>query len=216
MFGFLVLGVFPPISGRLQRRWRQWSVSDSVWSLGHVGVKQRCALCISRSWWDFGRRKPKTLRGHMSYSEMKVIDIVEFSIVITKASYASWSSSCFSKEHARSWISGFLDSSRLNPPLPPAGLVTLRSWVQPPLRPSSQKQWYLLFTVLFALQGRETQVKCIKMHSFEIFRLPFHLGCLDRLQIQQELHEEKTFHRGCVLHDGRVGFHLGGVLFRHV
>ena len=26
---------------------------------------------------------------------------------------------------------------------PPRRLVTLRSWVQPPLRPSSQKQWYL-------------------------------------------------------------------------
>ena len=48
------------------------------------------------------------------------------------------------------------------------------------------------------------------MHSLEVFRLPFHLGCLDRFQIQ---HEEKTFHRGRVLHDGRVGFHLGGVFF---
>ena len=28
------------------------------------------------------------------------------------------------------------------------------------------------------------------MHIFEVFRLPFHLGCLDRLQIQ---HEEKGF-----------------------
>ena len=28
------------------------------------------------------------------------------------------------------------------------------------------------------------------MHMFEVFRLPFHLGCLDRLQIQ---HEEKGF-----------------------
>ena len=44
------------------------------------------------------------------------------------------------------------------------------------------------------------------MHNFEVFRLPFHLGCLDRLQIE---HEEKTFR----LHDGRVGLHLGGVFF---
>ena len=28
------------------------------------------------------------------------------------------------------------------------------------------------------------------MHNFEVFQLPFHLGCLDRLQIQ---HEEKSF-----------------------
>ena len=61
--------------------------------------------------------------------------------LVTKASYASWSSSCFSKEYARGWIRGFPDTIRLNPP--PWRLVTLRSWVQPPLRPSSQKQWYL-------------------------------------------------------------------------
>ena len=60
---------------------------------------------------------------------------------VTKASYASWSSSCFSKEYARGWIRAFPDTIRLNPP--PWRLVTLRSWVQPPLRPSSQKQWYL-------------------------------------------------------------------------
>ena len=47
-----------------------------------------------------------------------------------------------------------------------------------------------------------------KMHNFEIFRQSSHLGCLDRLKIQ---HEEKTFHGGRVLHDGNVGFHLGGV-----
>ena len=65
--------------------------------------------------------------------------------LFTKASYASWSSSCFSKEYARGWIRGFPDTIRLNPPPPPPPwrLVTLRSWVQPPLRPSSQKQWYL-------------------------------------------------------------------------
>ena len=66
---------------------------------------------------------------------------VVLGVVITKASYASWSSSCFSKEYARGWTRGFPDTIRVNPP--PWRLVTLRSWVQPPLRPSSQKQWYL-------------------------------------------------------------------------
>ena len=33
--------------------------------------------------------------------------------------------------------------SMLTPQPPPRRLGTLRSWVQPPLRPSSQKQWYL-------------------------------------------------------------------------
>ena len=61
--------------------------------------------------------------------------------VFTKASYASWSSSCFSKEYARGWTRGFIDTINVYPP--PGRLVTLRSWVQPPLRPSSQKQWYL-------------------------------------------------------------------------
>ena len=31
------------------------------------------------------------------------------------------------------------------------------------------------------------------MHNFEVLQLPFHLGCLDRLQVQ---HEEKNFIAG--------------------
>ena len=31
------------------------------------------------------------------------------------------------------------------------------------------------------------------MHNFEVLQLPFHLGCLDRLQVQ---HEEKSFIAG--------------------
>ena len=104
---------------------------------------------------------------------------IDLEIDITKASYASWSSSCFSKEYARGWTRGFPDTIRVNPP-PPWRLVTLRSWVQPPLRPSSQKQWYLQCFLHYP--G--------KMHILEVFRLPFHLGCLDHLQIQ---HEEKGF-----------------------
>ena len=56
---------------------------------------------------------------------------------------------------------------------PPWRLVTVRSWVQPPLRPSSQKQWYL---------------QCF-LH-YRAVKPGFFLGCLDRLQIQ---HEEKGF-----------------------
>ena len=48
-----------------------------------------------------------------------------------------------------------------------------------------------------------------KMHNLEVFRLLFHLGCLDSEGLIK-------FHRGRILHDGRVGFHLGGVFFRHV
>ena len=40
--------------------------------------------------------------------------------IITKASYASWSSSCFSKEYARGWTRGFTDTINVYPP--PAGL----------------------------------------------------------------------------------------------
>ena len=121
---------------------------------------------------------------------------------ITKASYASWSSFCFSKEYARGWIRPFPDTIRLNPPW---RLVTLRLWVQPPLRPSSQKQWY-------ALQGCETQVKCTILrfsgcHYHGVALIAFRYSM------------KKQLHRGRVLHDGRVGFHLGGVflfLFCHV
>ena len=51
----------------------------------------------------------------------------------------------------------FANSLILSDLTPPWRLVTLRSWVQAPLRPSSQKQWYL--QCFFALQGCETQVK---------------------------------------------------------
>ena len=39
---------------------------------------------------------------------------------VTKASYASWSSSCFSKEYARGWTRQFIDTINVNPP--PGGL----------------------------------------------------------------------------------------------
>ena len=79
---------------------------------------------------------------YISYNDSKYVYIYIY-YFITKASYASWSSSCFSKEYARGWTRQFIDTINVNPPLPPWRLVTLRSWVQPPLRPSSQKQWYL-------------------------------------------------------------------------
>ena len=117
--------------------------------------------------------------------------------LVTKASYASWGSSCFSKEYARGWIRQFLDTIRLTPPW---RLVTLRSWVQPP---SVHRVKNSGIYSVFCITG-------LGLINFEVFRLPFHLGCLDRLQIR---HEEKQFHRGRVLHDGRVGFHLGCVIF---
>ena len=52
---------------------------------------------------------------------------------------------------------GFANSLVLSD-LPPRRLVTLRSWVQPPL-PSIESN-IVVFTVFFALQGCETQVKC--------------------------------------------------------
>ena len=100
--------------------------------------------------------------------------------------------------------------SMLTPPPtspPPWLLVTLRSWVQPALRPSSQKQWYLLFTVFFALQGCETQLKCTILR-FSGYTIPFGL-----LWSRSDTAWRKKIHRGRVLHDGRVGFHSGGVFF---
>ena len=82
---------------------------------------------------------------------------------------------------------------------PPGRLVTLRSWVQPPSRPWSQNQWYLqCFLHYRAVRSPG------KMYNFGVFRLPSHLGCLDRFQIQ---HEE-TLHGGCVLHLGGLFFFL--------
>ena len=101
---------------------------------------------------------------------------------ITKASYASWSSSCFSKEYARGWTRGFIDTINVYPP--PWRLVTLRSWVQPP---SVHRVKNSGIYSVFCITGLWNPGK---MHIFEVFRLPFHLGCLDRLQIQ---HEEKGF-----------------------
>ena len=118
----------------------------------------------------------------------------------TRASYASWSSSCFGKEYARGWTRQFLDIIRLNPlPLAACNPEVVGSTPPPSIESKTE-----VFTVFFALQGGETQVGW----KFEVFRLPFHWGCLDRLRIQ---HEEKN-HREGVLRDVRVGFHFFSAL----
>ena len=125
-------------------------------------------------------------------------------VPITKASYASWSSSCFSKEYARGWIRGFPDTIRLNPPLAACNPEVVGSTPPPSIESKT-----MVFTVFFALQGCETQVKCTILrfcsyHSIWVALIGFKYSM------------KKKFHRGRVLHDGRVGFHLGGVFFRHV
>ena len=83
------------------------------------------------------------------------------------------------------------------------GIVTLRSR-------GSQEQRYI--TAFFALQCRETQVKCTQcVFSFSGYLInggrkwiPF--GGLDRLQYSMK----KTFPEGHVLRDGDVVFRLGG------
>ena len=77
--------------------------------------------------------------------------------IITKASYASWSSSCFSKEYARGWKRGFIDTIRLIPPPP---LAACNPEVVGSTPPPSIESKTVVFTVFFALQGCETQVKC--------------------------------------------------------
>ena len=76
----------------------------------------------------------------------------------------------------------FLILSELTPP--PWRLVTLRSWVQPP---SVHRVKNSGIYSVFCIRGLWNPGK---MHILEVFRLPFHLGCLDHLQIQ---HEEKGF-----------------------
>ena len=66
------------------------------------------------------------------------------SAAITKASYASWSSSCFSKEYARGWKRGFPDTIRLNPPpLAACNPEVVGSTPPPSIEPKT-----LVFTVL--------------------------------------------------------------------
>ena len=77
-------------------------------------------------------------------------------MVFTKASYASWSSSCFSKEYARGWIRAFPDTIRLiPPPLAACNPEVVGSTPAPSIESKT-----VVFAVFFALQGCETQVKC--------------------------------------------------------
>ena len=80
---------------------------------------------------------------------------------------------------------GFANSLtiRLNPPLAACNPEVMGSTPPPP----SIESKTVVFTVFFALQGCETQVKCTILR-FSGYH--YHLGCLDRLQIQ---HEEKSF-----------------------
>ena len=76
--------------------------------------------------------------------------------LFTKASYASWSSSCFSKEYARGWIRAFPDTIRLiPPPLAACNPEVVGSTPAPSIESKT-----VVFAVFFALQGCETQVKC--------------------------------------------------------
>ena len=86
----------------------------------------------------------------------KITDITH--VYVTKASYASWSSSCFNKEYARGWKRGFIDTIRLIPP--PRPLAACNPEVVGSTPPPSIESKTVVFTVFFALQGCETQVKC--------------------------------------------------------
>ena len=97
--------------------------------------------------------------------------------LFTKASYASWSSSCFSKEYARGWTRGFIDTINVNPP-PLAACKTV------------------VFTVFFALQGSETQVKCTILrfcsyHSISVALIGFRYSMKKK---QDEAHEPECRH----------------------
>ena len=104
---------------------------------------------------------------------------------ITKASYASWSSSCFSEEYARGWVRQFLDIIRLNPPLAACNSEVVGS--TPPPSIESKTVGFILF---FALQGCACCATRVKCTILRLSGYHYHLGCLDRLQIQ---HEEKSF-----------------------
>ena len=90
-----------------------------------------------------------------------------------------------------------------SPPPPPGGLYPPVVGSTPP--PSIDSKT-VVFTAFFALQGCETWVTCkfLSCSAAIPFGLPWS---------PSDTAWRKKNHRERVLHDGRVGFHLGGVLF---
>ena len=132
-------------------------------------------------------------------------DLMRFvAMHITKASYASWSSSCFSKEYARGWT-GLANSLILSDLTPHSWrLATLRSWVQPPLRRVKNSGIYSVFCIIYRAVKPRSNAHVWGFPATIPFGLPWS---------PSHTAWRKKFHRERVLHDGRVGFHLGGFFF---
>ena len=101
-----------------------------------------CIPCWSMTWPWFSRSPAKVRK-------------MSCLVLFTKASYASWSSSCFSKEYARGWTRQFIDTINVNPPLAVCNPEVVGSTPPPSIESKT-----VVFAVFFALQGCETQVKC--------------------------------------------------------